>query len=115
MGDETVDMLRTFWGDEVELDENARVNWMRQPHYYSGLYPYTYSVGLAGSTVIAEMIAREGQPAVGRYLEALKAGSTRKPLGLYQMVGVDMTSPEPLRQAVNYVGTLVKDLETTYR
>lgn len=115
MGDETVAMLKSFWGDEVEIDEKARVNWMRQPHYYSGLYPYTYSVGLTGSTVIAESFAQKGEAAVQQYLELLKAGSTRKPLELYKMVGIDMASPEPFRQAVAYVGRLVKDLETTYR
>ncbi|MFZ5827564.1 MAG: M3 family metallopeptidase [Bacillota bacterium] len=114
-GDETVAMLGSFWGDEVELDEIARLNWMRQPHYYSGLYPYTYSVGLAGATVIAGAIEREGEAVVERYLEVLKAGSTRKPLDLFRMMGIDMTSPEPLRLAVSYVGSLVADLEATYR
>jgi hypothetical protein len=39
--------LRSPWGDAVEIDDGARMTWMRQPHYhiYMGLYPYTYSVG----------------------------------------------------------------------
>ena len=38
--------LEKFWGDAVELNEGAELTWMRQPHYYMGLYSYTYSAGL---------------------------------------------------------------------
>ena len=44
------DILAGFWGDAVEIDDGARMTWMRQPHYYMGLYPYTYSVGLVAAT-----------------------------------------------------------------
>ena len=43
-------VLSDFWGDVVELDEGAKLTWMRQPHYYMGLYPYTYAAGLTAST-----------------------------------------------------------------
>ena len=53
---------------------------MRQPHYYMGLYSYTYSAGLTASTAVAQMIKEEGQPAVDRWLDVLRAGGTMKPL-----------------------------------
>ncbi|MDP2859206.1 MAG: M3 family metallopeptidase, partial [Bacillota bacterium] len=37
------EILEEFWGGEVEVDDGARLVWMRQNHYYRGLYPYTYS------------------------------------------------------------------------
>ncbi len=107
-------ILEEFWGGEVEIDEGARLTWMRQPHYYMGLYPYTYSAGLTCSTAVAQMIREEGQPAVERWLEVLKAGGTKKPLELMRMAGVDMTSPEPIRKAVAYVGSLVDELEKLF-
>jgi oligoendopeptidase F len=36
------EILEEFWGDAVTIDDGARMTWMRQPHYYLGLYPYTY-------------------------------------------------------------------------
>jgi oligoendopeptidase F len=51
-----------FWGDTVEIDDGARMTWMRQPHYYMGLYPYTYSVGLVASTAMALRVQQEGHP-----------------------------------------------------
>lgn len=114
LGDETADLLARFWGDAVTLDEHARVNWMRQPHYYMGLYPYSYSVGLAGATVVAQSIDQEGEVAAQRWVEILKSGSTMRGVDQFRAVGVDMTSPEPLRQAVAYVGSLVDELERLY-
>lgn len=108
-------VLESFWGDSVEIDDGASLTWMRQPHYYMGLYPYTYSAGLTVSTAVANLIQEEGQPAVDRWLEVLKAGGTMKPLELIKHAGVDMSSPDPIRKAVAYVGSLVDELEKSYQ
>jgi oligoendopeptidase F len=108
------EILEEFWGGEVEIEDGARLTWMRQPHYYSGLYPYTYSAGLTIATEVARAIREEGEPAVKRWLEVLKAGGTRKPLELAEMAGVDMTRPEPIRAAVAYVGSLVDEVVSTF-
>ena len=107
-------ILAKFWGDTVEIDEGARMTWMRQPHYYMGLYPYTYSVGLVASTAMSLLVQKEGQPAVRRWLEVLKAGGTRKPLELMQLAGIDMNSPQPIHDAVAYVGRLIEELEESF-
>lgn len=108
------EILARFWGDTVELDDGARMTWMRQPHYYMGLYPYTYAVGLVASTAMALRIQAEGAPAVARWLDVLKAGGTRTPLELMAIAGVDMASPQPIHDAVAYVGRLVDELERSF-
>ena len=107
-------ILAGFWGDTVEVDDGARMTWMRQPHYYMGLYPYTYSVGLVASTAMSLLIQKEGQAAVQRWLQVLKAGGTHPPLELLQMAGIDMKSPQPIRDAVAYVGRLIDELEQSF-
>jgi oligoendopeptidase F len=107
-------ILSTFWGDTVEIDDGARMTWMRQPHYYMGLYPYTYSVGLVASTAMALRIQQEGAPAVQRWLQVLKAGGTQTPLALMALAGIDMASPQPIREAVAYVGRLIDELEGSF-
>lgn len=101
------EILDQYWGDVLEIDLGAKLTWMRQPHYYMGLYPYSYSAGLTIGTAVAQAIFEEGQPAVDRWLTVLKAGGTKSPIELAQLAGVDMTSPEPIRKAVAYVGSLV--------
>jgi oligoendopeptidase F len=108
-------VLSEFWGDTVEIDEGASLTWMRQPHYYMGLYPYTYSAGLTASTAVAQLIQEEGQPAVDRWLEVLRAGGTMRPLELLKHAGVDMSKPDPIRKAVAYVGSLIDELERSYK
>lgn len=108
--DTKLEVLRGFWQDAVEIDEDAGMTWMRQPHYYMGLYPYTYSAGLTASTACSEMIFEEGQPAVDRWLDMLKIGGKLKPLDLLKVAGMDFTSDEPVQKAVAYVGSLIDQL-----
>lgn len=108
-------VLSTFWGNSVEIDEGAGLTWMRQPHYYMGLYSYTYSAGLTASTAVAQMMKEEGQPAVDRWLDVLRAGGTMKPLELMKHAGVDMSKPDAIRKAVSYVGSLIDELERSYQ
>jgi oligoendopeptidase F len=107
-------VLSQFWGDTVTIDEGATLTWMRQPHYYMGLYPYTYSAGLTASTAVAQMIQEDGQPVVERWLDVLRAGGTRTPLELMKHAGVDMSKPNSIRIAVEYVGSLITELEQSY-
>ncbi|HLS20770.1 MAG TPA: oligoendopeptidase F [Bacillota bacterium] len=107
--------LQNFWGDAVNIDEGASLTWMRQPHYYMGLYPYTYSAGLTVSTAVAKRIREEGDVAVNDWLEVLKAGGTLKPLELIKKAGIDMSTPEPIKEAVQYVGSLIDQLVDSFK
>lgn len=108
------DILSSFWGEDVVIDDHAKLTWMRQPHYYMSLYPYTYAAGLTASTAVAKLIREEGQPAVNRWLEVLKAGGSMSPLDLMKLAGVDMSRPDPIRSAAAYVGSLIDELESLY-
>ena len=108
------EILEEFWGDELQVDEGARLTWMRQPHYYRGLYPYSYAAGLTVGTEVGRSVVEEGRPAAERWLEVLKAGGTKKPLELAQMAGVDMSRPDSIKRAVEYVGSLVDEMEKSY-
>lgn len=103
-------VLEEFWGDDVEINEGAELTWMRQPHYYMGLYPYTYSAGLTISTQVSKRVLEEGQPAVDEWLEVLKAGGTKSPAELSKMAGVDITTDKPLRDTIAYIGDLIDQL-----
>ena len=102
--------LETFWGDAVELNEGAELTWMRQPHYYMGLYSYTYSAGLTVATETARRIEREGQPTVDDWKKVLDAGSTLDPAGLAKLAGVDITTDEPLRDTIRYIGGIIDEI-----
>ncbi|MGI6631544.1 MAG: oligoendopeptidase F [Bacillota bacterium] len=108
------EILEEYWGGEVTIDDGARLTWMRQPHYYMGLYPYTYSAGLTVGTAVAQEIQAHGKPAAERWIEVLKAGGTKSPIELAKMAGVDMTKPDAMRSAVAYVGSLVDEVVKSF-
>lgn len=102
--------LEIFWGDTVELTAGCERTWMRQMHYYVGLYSYTYSAGLTVATQAALNIQREGAPAVERWKKMLSAGSTLDPIGLAALVGIDITTDEPLCNAIDYVSDMIDEI-----
>ena len=105
------EVLESFWGDTVDINEGAELTWMRQPHYYMGLYPYTYSAGLTISTQVYRRIAGGDESAVADWIEVLKAGGTKTPVELAQMAGVDITTEQPLRDTIAFIGELITQLE----
>ena len=108
------DILTEFWGDVVKVDDGARLTWMRQPHYYMGLYPYTYSAGLTIGTAVAQTIKEQGKSAAERWVDVLRAGGSKKPLELARMAGVDISKPEPIRKAVAFVGSLIDEVVRSF-
>lgn len=102
--------LETFWGDAVELTEGCELTWMRQPHYYMGLYSYTYSAGLTLATQAALNIAAEGESAVARWRAMLEAGSTRDPLGLAVIAGIDLSTPDALEHTIAYISGIIDEI-----
>ncbi|MFW3641144.1 oligoendopeptidase F [Staphylococcus caprae] len=107
-----LDVYERFFGNAVEMTDGVELTWMRQPHYYMGLYSYTYSAGLTIGTVVSQKIKNEGQPAVDQWLETLKAGGSISPVELAQIAGVDITTEAPLKATIKYISELVEELET---
>ena len=105
-------VLEKFWGDDVELTEGCELTWMRQPHYYMGLYSYSYSASLTIATQVMKRILNEGQPAVDDWKKTLAAGSTVDPIGFARMAGVDVTTDAALLDTIDYIGGIIDEIET---
>lgn len=104
------DSLKKFWGDDVVINEGAELTWMRQPHYYMGLYSYTYSAGLTVATSVARRIEKEGAPAVEDWKNVLKAGSTLDPMGLAALAKVDLSTSKPLNDTIDYISGIIDEI-----
>ena len=102
--------LEKFWGDTVKINEGAELTWMRQPHYYMGLYPYTYSAGLTIATEVSKRVLNEGKVALDDWKEVLKAGGTKTPVELAQMAGVDITTDKPLLNTIEHIGNIIDEI-----
>ena len=103
--------LEKFWGDAVELEEGCELTWMRQPHYYMGLYPYTYSAGLTIGTQVAKKIRENGKEEAEDWKKVLKMGGTKIPQELANVAGVDVSTDKPLKDTIAYIGSIIDEIE----
>lgn len=101
-------ILEKFWGDAVEINPGAELTWMRQVHYYMGLYSYTYSAGLTIATQAFLRMKKEGQTAVEDWLEFLKTGDCFRPAEAAAIAGVDIKTDQPLKDTVQYLDDAVE-------
>ena len=105
------DKLEEFWGDAVVLNEGAELTWMRQPHYYMGLYSFTYQAGLTIGTAISEKIVHGTDEDRKDWIEVLKLGGSMGPIDLAKAAGVDMTSTKPIEDAIDFIGEIVNEID----
>lgn len=103
------EVLEKFWGDTVILNEGAELTWMRQPHYYMGLYPYTYSAGLTIATEVSKRVL-EDPSAIEDWKQVLKAGGTKTPVELAAMAKVDITTDQPLLNTIEHISQMIDEI-----
>ncbi|GEK89035.1 oligopeptidase F. Metallo peptidase. MEROPS family M03B [Alkalibacterium putridalgicola] len=95
-------VLEEFWGNSVELEPGSELTWMRQIHYYMGLYPYTYSAGLTIATQ-AFLKIKSGEESVDGWLDFLALGGQKVPADATKVAGVDITTDQPLTDTIKYL------------
>ncbi|HLY64951.1 MAG TPA: oligoendopeptidase F [Chloroflexota bacterium] len=105
------DLVTTYFAPECVIDEPVAFEWSRIPHFYRAFYVYQYSTGISAATALARGILNEGQPAIDRYRRFLAAGGSDYPINLLRDAGVDMTSPEPVRAALDHFEGLLQQFE----
>ena len=103
--------LEEFWQGEVELNDGCEMTWMRQPHYYSGLYSYTYSAGLSIATNVSRKILEGDKEAVKDWLVALRQGGLYNPIDWAKLSGVDITTTDSLKNTIAYISSIVDKIE----
>jgi oligoendopeptidase F len=105
------DLNRKYYGDGMVVDKDIEMEWARIPHFYTSFYVYKYATGFSAATSFAKQITEEGQPAVERYLGFLKSGGSDYSINILKKAGVDMSSPEPIRQAMSVFEGLLEEME----
>lgn len=105
------DLNKKYFGEGVVSDEEIGLEWARIPHFYYNYYVYQYATGYSAATALAHQIKEEGNEAVERYKGFLKAGSSDYPLEVLKKAGVDMTSKEPILDALAVFEEKLEEME----
>ncbi|AGA57568.1 oligoendopeptidase F [Thermobacillus composti KWC4] len=105
------DLNKLYYGDGMVVDQDIEMEWARIPHFYSSFYVYKYATGFSAATSFAKQILDEGEPAVERYLGFLKSGGSDYSINILKRAGVDMSTPEPIEQAMSVFEDLIRQME----
>lgn len=110
-----LDLNKTFFGENMIIDEAIKYEWARIPHFYNNFYVYQYATGYAMASSFARTILEEGTDAAERYIDRfLKAGSSDYPVEVMKNAGVDITTPKPLEDTLKDFSELMDQLEKEY-
>ena len=94
------ELNQKYYGGTCVVDEVIANEWMRIPHFYRAFYVYVYATGLCAAISLSERILTEGEAAVADYRKFLSAGCSVPPIEALKLAGIDMSSPEPIRKAM---------------
>lgn len=100
-----------YFGPAAVVDDNIATEWARIPHFYYNYYVYQYSTGFASAVALSQRILTQGAPAVEDYLNFLKGGASKTPLELLKGAGVDLSTPQPVDDALQVFAGLVQELD----
>ena len=100
-----------YFGPDMVVDDEITVEWARIPHFFMNYYVFQYATGYSAAIALSQKILSEGESAVEKYLEFLSSGCTKSPVELLKGAGVDMSTPEPVNQALELFGRLLDEME----
>ena len=105
------ELNKLYFGPDMVSDEEIALEWSRIPHFFYNYYVFQYATGFSAAVAIANRILEKGAPAVADYKRFLSSGSSTDPISLLNIAGVDMSSPEPINEALKLFGSLIDELD----
>ena len=105
------ELNREYYGESCVVDPEIAAEWMRIPHFYRAFYVYVYATGLCAAVALSDKILTEGKKAVMDYRKFLSAGCSVPPIEALKLAGIDMSSPEPIRNAMRVFSDTVKRMK----
>ena len=95
------ELNRQYFGPDVVIDKEIAMEWSRIPHFYTPFYVYQYATGFAAALAISGKILRGEENILAQYKTFLSGGCSMDCIDLLKLCGVDMTRPEPVREALS--------------
>jgi oligoendopeptidase F len=95
------DLFSDGYGGEMDLDrERVGITWGTfTTHLYIDFYSFQYAIGISAANAIAKRILDGVPNAAQDHIDFLKAGSSKSPIEVFKIAGVDMTSTQPIEDA----------------
>lgn len=99
-----------YYGKHLFLPEDSDAEWARIPHFYTNYYVYQYATGIAASLAFLKNLKEKPSKTKEKYLSFLKAGSSDWSIATLQKAGLNMESPQVIKDAVTEFRTLLEQV-----
>jgi oligoendopeptidase F len=107
------DLFSEGFGGHMNLDrQRVGITWGTfTTHLYIDFYSFQYAIGISAANAIARRILSSTPNAAQDYIDFLKAGSSKPPMEVFKIAGVDMTSTQPVEGAFQVLEDCIDRLE----
>ncbi len=107
------DLFSEGFGGYMNLDrERVGITWGTfTTHLYIDYYSFQYAIGISAANAIAKRILSGTPNAAEDHINFLKAGSSKPPMEVFKIAGVDMTSTQPIEDAFEVLEDYIDRLE----
>ena len=106
-----LELNKLYFGPDMVSDDGIALEWARIPHFFYNYYVFQYATGFSAAVAIANRILKEGESAVKDYKRFLSGGCSTDPISLLKIAGVDMSTPQPVNEALSLFGELIDEME----
>ena len=103
------ELNKKYFGEGVVVDEAIALEWSRIPHFYTPFYVYQYSTGFSAAIAISSKILKGEPGIVEKYKKFLSGGSSLDCIDLLKICDVDMTTKEPVEEALKVFENTLKE------
>lgn len=100
-----------YFGSNVVIDEQIKMEWARIPHFYNSFYVYQYATGMSCAIYISNKILQNDQDFIAKYIDFLKSGNSMYPLDLLKKLGLDLSETDVFKQAMNVFKAKIIELK----
>ncbi len=103
---------RLYFGEDIVIDDAIDIEWARIPHFYNAFYVYQYATGFSAAMALTKKIFHNEIGAKENYLAFLSKGDSAYSIDLLKGAGVDLSSPTPIKEALELFKSLLDEFET---
>jgi oligoendopeptidase F len=100
-----------YFGPSTFIDEEIDIEWARIPHFYYNFYVFQYATGISAALALSDRVIQGGEQERKDYLNFLKGGCSQYPLEMLKMAGIDMSTPAPVKAAIQKFENWLNELE----
>lgn len=116
-------LVEDYFGPELVMDDEVACEWARIPHFYRPFYVYKYATSYSAAVALSEAILKEAREvgtdaaladpdsALRRYLKFLTLGGSMDPLDELKVAGVDLSTPAPVKAALEKFASVLAEAE----